>query len=209
VLIYDQLASSVLFTRFFDGTKRRAIPVEYVRHVMEVKARVTPESAKEVASILEKLKPFLGFDEPNAIFRMHFSRSFPCSCVFFDIGKTTIDQYEQALNSLLPLLDPQIPFSNGLILRSARNTERDGVLWRLFLEPGQDETFFSRTSPRSSWLVAGNGKKWAIGCSMSVGPNAFQEFHFNLIRSLEGRILSVVPSFYGRNMSGGPIPTLF
>ncbi len=193
VLIYDQLASPVLFTRSFDGTKRRAIPVEYVRHVMEVKARVTPAAAKEVASKLEKLRPILGIDEPNT-FRMHLSRSFTCSCVFFDIGKTTKDEYKKALDNLLPLLDSQISFSNGLILRGARNPEWGGVLWRLIREPGQDETFFNVSSPTSSWLDAENGKKWAIGCSMSVGLNAFQEFHFNLIRSLEGKFLSIVPS---------------
>ena len=209
VLIYDQLASPVLFTRSFDGTKRRAIPVEYVRHVMEVKARVTPAAAKKVASKLEKLRPILGFDEPDTTFRKHLSRSFTCSCVFFDIGKTTKDEYKQALDNLLPLIDPQIPFSNGLILRSAKNPEWGGVLSRLFCEPGQDETFFNYTSPTSSWLDAENGQKWAIGCSMSVGPNAFQEFHFNLIRSLEGKLLSMVPSLYGRDMSGSTMPTLF
>jgi hypothetical protein len=209
VLIYDQLASPVLFTRSFDGTKRRAIPVEYVRHVMEVKARVTPAAAKEVASKLEKLRPILGFDEPNTTFRMHLSRSFTCSCVFFDIGKTTKDEYKQALDNLLPVIDRQIPFSIGLILRSAKNPDWGGMLSRLFLEPGQDETFFNYTSPTSSWLDAENGQKWAIGCSMSVGPNAFQEFHFNLIRSLEGKYLSTVPSLYGRDLSGGPMPTLF
>lgn len=209
VLIYDQLASPVLFTRSFDGTKRRAIPVEYVRHVMEVKARVTPAAAKEVASKLEKLRPILGFDEPNTIFRMHLSRSFTCSCVFFDIGKTTKDEYKQALDNLLPLIDPKIPFSSGLILRSAKNPEWGGVLSRLFGEPEQDETYFNYTSPTSSWQDAENGQKWAIGCSMSVGPNAFQEFHFNLIRSLEGKLPSTVPSLYGRDMSGGPMPTLF
>ena len=51
VLIYDQLASPVLFTRSFDGTKRRAIPVEYVRHVMEVIAQNSSiETLNQVAT---------------------------------------------------------------------------------------------------------------------------------------------------------------
>ena len=174
-----------------------------------MKARITPTAAKGVASKLEKLKPMLGVEEPNAAYQMHLSRTFSCSCVFFDVGKTTKDEYKQALDNLLPIIRPPIPFTSGLILRGAKNPEWGGVLSRLFLESGQDDEIFSISGPASSWVNMGNGQKWGIGCGMDVGINAFQEFHFNLIRSLEGKRLSNVPSFYGRDMSGGPVPTLF
>jgi hypothetical protein len=207
VLIYDQLSSPVLFVRDFDGTDRRAIPVEYVRHVIEVKATLTPESASQASDKLQRLKPMLGLNDPRT-FPLYLSDTFTCSCVFFDLGKTTKEQYKKALDNLLPLYQLKITW-NGLILRGAKNPDWGGFLSFHVLDLDQAEGLLDFIAPESSWIQGSDGRKWEISCGMNVGRNAFQEYHFNLIRALEGKLMSVVPSLYGRDMSGASVCTLF
>jgi hypothetical protein len=202
VLIYDQIESPVLFTRDFDGTKRSAIPVEYVRHIIEVKARLTPKSAGEVAEKLKKLGPFLGTDEPGK-HRLHVSKSFSCSCTFFELGTETRTQYVNALDQLLPLVELHIqykmPFSGGLIIRSPKDPRCGAVLSSLIGQTGQE---WSQMCATSSWVEAANGQKWAIGTALSHGQNAFADYLFNLIRLLRGLRPTEVPTFYGKEFRG-------
>lgn len=133
VIIYDALESPVLFSRqTTDGAargERRAIPVEYVRGVLEVKASLNPQSAKLVAKKLSKLRHFIGTDEVTEYPRF-LCDPFVSAAVFFETQVRNLSEYRKALDNLCVLYQkkPKVPFMGGIILRSKTNASHSGYL---------------------------------------------------------------------------------
>ncbi len=57
IIIYDALESPILFSK---ESSNQAIPIEYVRAVIEVKATLNPKNAKLATNKIIKLKHFIG-----------------------------------------------------------------------------------------------------------------------------------------------------
>ena len=64
ILIYDAIESPVLFYKQAgdNGEPKRAIPIEYVRGIIEVKATLNNKNAKHVPHKLTHLRHFIGVD---------------------------------------------------------------------------------------------------------------------------------------------------
>src|SRR5260221_2005889 len=104
ILIYDALEAPVLFYKDPKGGEdpRRAIPVEYVRGVLEVKATLTPAWAKKVEVKLSKLQPFLGTNT-SPLYKEFLCEPFISAAVFFETKVKNLKEYRRALDNLTKL----------------------------------------------------------------------------------------------------------
>ncbi len=72
VIIYDRLEAPLLWRELnLDHSiqgRRRPIPVEHVLAVLEVKASLTKEAARNAVSKLQELKPLMGHDAPDELY---------------------------------------------------------------------------------------------------------------------------------------------
>jgi hypothetical protein len=92
VIIYDQLNSPVYWTEEISGLdcggQSCAIPVEYVMAVIEVKASLTPNSAKNAIEHLSELKSYTeAIDDRSSFPKRYFPKEFCCAVVFFELGR--------------------------------------------------------------------------------------------------------------------------
>jgi len=86
IIIYNQIESPVYWTEGLE--KSRAIPVEYVLGVIEVKSSLTPKAAQEAIEHLLELKRYAeGVDTPDAYPKKYFPGQFFCATVFFEFGR--------------------------------------------------------------------------------------------------------------------------
>ena len=196
VLVYDAIESPVLFTRASDADAepRRAIPVEYVRAVIEIKATLTPVTARKCASKLLKLHQFIGENgEDN--YPQFLCEPFLCAALFFETRVDTLAEYRQALDALTELYqhDPIIPLMGGLVLQSQRHPEHSGYL-RLMCgdDPISMPDVFEMSSPFN--LIDG---KHAIFGAMGWGVNFYPMFLFDFLASIRGTRTMRASSFYG------------
>lgn len=119
VIIYDQLESPILWTEENPDTTTQgsstAIPVEYVRAVLEVKARWTADAAKKALVHLHDLDPLLqSIDDPSKPYKTHLSPNFFCGVIFFEICAE--DEFSPSL--LNKLVDPNLRgYIGGIVLR--------------------------------------------------------------------------------------------
>jgi hypothetical protein len=109
VIIYDQLEAPVLWVEGNPDTvsnaQSRAIPVEYVRAVIEVKARLTRPSAKEATTHLCDLMPFAeGVDSPEERYKKYLPHNFFCASLFFELLRKN-EGHRAILNNLIPGCD--------------------------------------------------------------------------------------------------------
>lgn len=121
VLIYDQLDAPILWVEghpdLSEGGKSRAIPVEYVRAVLEVKATYDSTTTKDAMEHLRDLAPFYaGYDPPEERYKRFLARPFCCGAVFFD-ADLAARKSDAARDHLLPTGGPP-SFMGGLVLRA-------------------------------------------------------------------------------------------
>lgn len=121
VIIYDQLEAPVLWHSNNPGKsssgKERAIPVEFVLHVAEVKAKLTKKSAKDATEKLKELLPLLSklVDESNLSSSTFLPNKFTCSVVFFEVDNAVQEKH----GDLIDLIKPHIRgYIGGIILKS-------------------------------------------------------------------------------------------
>jgi hypothetical protein len=126
VIVYDHLEAPVLWVE--DNPDRstrgmsRAIPVEHVRAVFEVKSSLKPSTAKEALDHLDDLNQFLGgCDPPGERYKKHLPATFFSAAVFFEL----LEEYEHshtALRNLIPRPSPRpLPhFIGGIVFRGDR-----------------------------------------------------------------------------------------
>jgi len=195
VIIYDAMESPILFTRGEErgnGIERRAIPIEHVRAVLEVKATLTSANAKKCSDKLLKIQQYIGQNQSEA-YPQFLCPPFTCAAIFFETKLDTFAEYRRALDNLTVLYRSQIPFMGGLVLRSERNADHSGYLDILATEhPMLEEEIWER----SSTFNVRNGLIGTVG-SMSWGYNNYPTFLFDLLASLRGTRTRKVSSFYG------------
>ncbi len=90
VIIYDQLESPVLWVEEDAGTKREgsslAIPVEYVKSVIEVKSALRAKTLSDAIAHLRDLAPLMsGLNAHDSQFKLYLPREFSCFPLFFEL----------------------------------------------------------------------------------------------------------------------------
>lgn len=121
VIIYDQLNSPVYWTEGTPGSsgvgQSRAIPLEYVYAVIEVKASLTSGAAKKAVKQLEELKPYLnGLDNPVDFPKRYLPSRFCSAIVFFEMSDLKNKTAETICSWLLPSYKFR-GYRGGIILR--------------------------------------------------------------------------------------------
>jgi len=196
ILIYDAIEAPVLFYRDTDNKEqpRRAIPIEYVRGIFEVKATLTPKNAKLATKKLIHLQQFVGIDSSTE-YPEYLCDPFICGVVFFETAVANLRTYRRALDSFSAIFqqEPPLPFMGGLVLRSQSETAHSGYLQAL---ASDTPLGFSDEFELSSEFQYANGQYGCFGC-LSYSVNSFQQFVFDMLASIKGTKTGKVSSFYG------------
>jgi hypothetical protein len=189
VIIYDQFDSPILWVEdnpdVSEGGKSRAVPVEHVRSILEVKSTFDPGEAKEAMEHLRDLEPFYaGIDLPQERYKKYLSPRFFCGVVFFNAKEK--DQNSQvAINHLVPSSGPR-NFFGGVILRGEGRSEADSGRIKIGIETKPDE------------IVLHGFMTWV--------PSAFSMFAFDLVALLNGTYVpGFLSSFHAVNLPADSI----
>jgi hypothetical protein len=193
VIIYDQLESPILWIEGSADTseagKSRAIPAEYVRAVIEVKASLNSKTATAAVAKLHDLDPLLAqFDAPNERYRKFLSATFCCAAVFFDLYKEP--EYSQATMDNLVSDTPLRGYYGGLILRGEGLDRSFSGRFDFIQHP--EVCIFEGGPPKRPLLLTGysNGKPRPNGVHesgmLSWAPIYYSQFAFDLVARLQG-----------------------
>jgi hypothetical protein len=120
VIIYDQLESPVLWVDDSPDVSPQgsslAIPAEYVRCVLEVKANLSSVTSGEAIQHLRDLVPLMGGpDKAGEKYKLYLPPTFCCGVVFFDL--TQKHQFSKAALSKLIAGIELRGFFGGIVLR--------------------------------------------------------------------------------------------
>lgn len=192
IIIYDQLASPVLWSE--DDPDRtgqgrlRAIPVEHVHAVLEVKSSLEPTTAAQALRKLEELRPLLAsVDDPQEPYRAFLPPSFFCTTVFFELRKEH-EGHAAALDNLVP--DSQLRgYSDGVILSAETlNSSNCGLLKWVSIGDGEkpycDWDKATLDSGHASRSVHYDGAEFQLWRMWS--PGFFATFAFDMVARLQG-----------------------
>jgi hypothetical protein len=169
VIVYDKLEAPILWIednadRSEQG-KSRALPVEYVRGVLEVKATYGPAETKDAMEHLRDLAPFYSDVDPDGErYRRYLPASFFCALVFFDATSDAIKS--QACKEHLSPINAPRGFCGGTVLRGG--TQLPGTSGLLSLIPAPKLT-------DSGWR-----------CELFWGNMCFSRFAFDIVAKLNG-----------------------
>lgn len=210
VIIYDQLEAPVLWVEDSPDVSSQgrslAIPVEYVRSVLEVKAAFSPRSVDEAMEHLKDLLPLMGGpDDPQDKYKLHLPTTFSCGLVFFEMRKE-----QQFSESALAKLVAGVQFRGffgGVILRGEGQTV--AATARLSLTQSKTPIESTIGATKQS-LLGGFGMTESIRVTddlhlgamlMWTEPN-FSQFGFDLIAMMQGTYeMGRLSSFYGMGTS--------
>lgn len=211
VIIYDRLESPVLWVEDSPDSseqgRSRAIPVEYVRAVLEVKSRFSRATVKSAVEHLSDLAPLMGVDEAGERYRLCLPDSFFCACIFYELRQKESSDWE----ALEELVEPGFAlrgFGGGIILRGEGH--QIPATGRLTLSKSNQP--LQRMGGGSSPLLNGT----AVSASREVVPTHhavsmlvwfvenFSMFAFDMVRLLNGTYEpGRISSFYGLGVSLG------
>jgi len=198
VLLYDAMESPVLFTRGpgdqDNAESKRAIPVEHVRAVLEVKATLTPAMAKKSADKLLKVEQYLGENQDSA-YPQYLMQPFVCAAIFLETKVDSLAQYRQAMDNLTILYQQEsmIPFMGALVVRSQQNPEHSGYLRSMLSDnPISCPDAFQMSSD----FQYPDGKYGVFG-THGWGVNNYPTFLFDFLASISGTRSQRMSSFYG------------
>ncbi|MDF2953058.1 MAG: hypothetical protein OD816_000303 [Thermodesulfobacterium sp.] len=206
VIIYDQLCSPVLWIEeipdFSAQGKIRALPVEYVYAVIEVKANLTPKTASDAVKKLEELQPLLQkVDKLEERYKKYFPPNFCSAIVFFELKKD-FEFNPKIFNNLIPEKLPR-GYIGGLILKGEgldiNNTGRFHVLESktpIQTTVGRDKESLLKGSPLSDSFK--RKEEEYICLFLNWSPANFSMFAFDLIAILNGTFKpGYISSYYG------------
>jgi len=209
VIIYDALESPVLWVEENADTSEQgrslAIPVEYVRCVLEVKSSFTQKNVKHAIEHLADLKPLMNaVDDPSDPYQLHLSATFSCACVFVELREADAST-TRALDALLGGLHLR-GFLGGVVLRGDRHAQpQTGRLSLAQSEEPIERPFDPKTT---SLLEIGFSSTTRIADKVHVAAlldwseSAFSQFAFDLVAMLKGKFRpGRVSSFYGLGSS--------
>lgn len=211
VIIYDQLESPVLWVEGSpDGTDlgtSRAIPVEYVKAVLEVKATFSATTVKTAMEHLGDLLPVMkGPDDPSERYKVHLPPEFSCGLVFFDLKKKD-ENSGISLSRVNPTEDLR-GFFGGMILRGEGQTK--DLTGQLCLTVSDKPILRNFGKANQSLIDAGVSISKTVqvadgrhqGAMLSWLESNFSRFGFDLIAMMQGTYeAGRVSSFYGLGAS--------
>jgi hypothetical protein len=200
VIIYDLLESPVLWVEKSGPkgeTKAQAIPAEYVRAVLEVKAAYTSVTAAKAVEHLQDLEPLCPLDVPQERYKKYLPPSFFCGCVFFEQRKKD-GQALTALNKLTEGIRLR-GYMGGLILRG--EGAPPNVAGRIGLVASQDPISASggediRSFCLSDSVPTDDGRH--VAALVMWSASAYANFAFDLVALLNGTYRpGYLSSFHG------------
>jgi len=206
LIIYDALESPILYTRSHSGQdpseSKRAIPVEYVRAVIEVKATFTPEMAKNAAKKLLKLQHYIGLNDTD-----FFNKPFMSSAIFLESKVDTLAEYRRALDNLaiLSYSNPSVDFMGALVVRSQYSRNDSGYLRSLI---SKSEIKFPDAFEMSTPFQYTDGSYGCFG-TLNWNVNHYSAFLFDLLATIKGTRTNLISSFYGFNIDSPSGSRLF
>lgn len=209
VIVYDQLESPVLWVEDSPDVSPQgrslAIPVEYVRCVLEVKSNLSPTTSGDAIDHLKDLLPLMGGpDEPGEQYKLHLPATFCCGLVFFDL-KEEHQFSEMALSKLIAGMELR-GFFGGVVLRGEGH-QRD-VTGKLSLLRSETPIESSIGKNKQSLLHFAMTKSVKISDSlhfvaklMWIEPN-FSQFGFDVLAMMQGTYeVGRLSSFHGMGSS--------
>lgn len=105
VIIYDALSSPILWIEdnsdYSHDGQSRAIPVEYVKGVFEVKSSFNKRTVVDALTHIRELSPlYIQIDKPNEQYKRYLPINFFCGLIFIELHK----KYEFEKSALLELM---------------------------------------------------------------------------------------------------------
>jgi hypothetical protein len=209
VIIYDQLESPILWVEDYPDISSQgrslAIPVEYVRGVLEIKATFSSKTSGDAIEHLKDLLPLMGgIDEPSERYKLHLPATFCCGVVFFDL-KSDSQFSEAALSKLISGIELR-GFFGGVILRGEDHSKP--LTGRISLLRSETPIESTIGKDKQSLLKMGMSKSVQITENLHFGSMlmwmepAFSQFGFDLIAMMQGKYESGrLSSFYGMGTS--------
>lgn len=207
VIIYDQLESPVLWVEDFPDVSSQgrslAIPAEYVRCVLEVKASFSSASVGDAIEHLTDLLPLMdAFDEAQEKYKLHLPPTFCCGLVFFELRKE--QQFsESAMSKLVDTIQLR-GFFGGIILRGEGHAK--DVTGKVFLL--QSDTPIENTIGKNKQSLLHLGFSMAefdkisndvhLGSMLTWSEMNFSQFGFDIIAMMQGTYeVGRLSSFHG------------
>lgn len=213
VVIYDQIESPILWVEdnpdASDQGRSLAIPVEYVRAVIEVKSRYCTRTVKEALEHLNDLAPVMkGPDDPTERYKVHLPAPFFCGAVYFELRKE--DEFSEAAVAANIAGIELRRFIGGLVLRAENNTAR--ASGRVSITTSETPIISNIGKGRSAISVFGLSssiqvtEKLHLGALITWSESNFAQFAFDLVALLQGTYENGrVSSFYGLGNSLGEL----
>jgi hypothetical protein len=190
VIIYGQLESPVLWVEDNPDSSGQgrslAIPVEYVRAVIEVKSAFNKQSAKKAVEQLSRLKPLLARVDPaNSRGKLYLPANFFCATVFFELRK----EDEKDFAALDELVNATMirRFFGGIILRAETEHKLDSgkIFFRnqdVAVEPNNNTSLAFWST--SKCLKYKDDSYFSL--LLNYSETYFSEFAFDILALLKG-----------------------
>lgn len=210
VIIYDYLESPVLWIEDNPDSSEQgwslAIPVEYVRAVLEVKSAFCTKPVKDAIEHLSDLRPLMqAIDQPSARYKLHLSPKFCCGVVFAELRRQDASR-DLALRAMVNGGISLRGFFGGIVLRGEGHTAP--VTGRIDLtqsEKAQDLKLDGKPEHLLEWGTTKTlelAEKVHIGATINWTEYFFAQFAFDLIAMIQGTYQpGRVSSFYGLGSS--------
>lgn len=202
VIIYDQLESPVLWIEEHGGTSPQgrvlAIPVEYVKCVIEVKSALSATTLRDAIEKLQDLKPLMsGYDTPGSRYKVHLPPEFSCAPLFFELRQSEAGKRE-ILEGYLEGRDLR-GFYCGIVLRAEGHTgPYTGDVQYAMGDQSVPTTNFSTLAAGTNFSDSVMWQERHLMAFMGWYEFAFSRFAFDLIARMQGTYqASMISSFYG------------
>ena len=209
VIIYDRLESPVLWIEDSPDASSQgrslAIPVEYVRCVLEVKSTFTSSNVTKAIQHLNDLSRLMGGpDDSQEKYKMYLPSTFCCGLVFFELKKET-EYSELALRKIISGIGLR-NFFGGIILRGEGHSKQ--LTGDLSILRSGSKLIGIIGKGKASLLNAGYSQSIKVSDNLHFGasltweePN-FAKFAFDLIAMMQGTYeVGRMSSFYGFGVS--------
>jgi hypothetical protein len=207
VIIYDQLDSPVLWTEGNPDSSAqghsRAIPVEYVRGVLEVKSNFSATTVKVAIEHLRDLSPVMsGLDKPDDPYKLHLPLRFFCAVVFGELRQEAL-RSDAALAAMIEGAQLRT-FVGGLVLRAHGHTTPSSGLIHLVQSKTPMEGTVGRTPLNEFGLSDSEQVEDNLHFAATIRwqESAFARFSFDVLALMNGTYRpGRLSSFYGQGDS--------
>ena len=209
VIIYDKLESPILWIEDNPDNSNQgrslAVPVEYVRSILEVKSSFSIKTVRASIEHLRELSPLMqNVDEPTERYKLHLPPTFCCGSVFFELRKSEANS-ETALSALIDGIGLRGYFGGAILRGEGHNLPHTGRLQLTQSITPMEHVLRSGQTPLLEFGMS-NSIRLAdnvhIGSMIFWSEAFFAQFAFDLIAMIQGRYEpGMLSSFYGLGFS--------